>query len=435
MWKELERRFGNTAAISNILLVPLQTAAKFGEEDSDKLQAFADVCADVDSQLDFLPGLGCLNYLTAIGPIVENLPYSLRSKWEKRVVQYAEKYDDAYPSFKDFAAMVREQARLKNYPNVLAAAQPSNRKPKGREHRPRPPETDADPNRRVLKTGLDGKKEPKKEPELGEEKYCHYHQRKGHLLTECKAFEKQALEVRNECVLKAGLCFRCLSAGHRSSECNATVKCAKCGDDRHPTALHKEKPGTTRTEHGEELKTACTSVCHNPFSGGVSCSKIVLVDVLCENRPQQSHRTYAIIDDQSNASMITPNVANRLGATGPIVKYFLTTGSGGREEKSGRRISGVVLRSLTGIIAKLPQLVECTNIPEDKREIATPEMARRFSHLKEIADEIPPCDPKASVEILIGRDAPELLKIRASRNGPKGAPWAQKLDLGWTISG
>ena len=66
-------------------------------------------------------------------------------------------------------------------------------------------------------------------------------------------------------------------------------------------ALHKEKPGTTRTEHDEELKTAGTSVCHNPFSAGVSCSKIVLVDVLCENRPQQSHRTYAIIDDQSNA--------------------------------------------------------------------------------------------------------------------------------------
>ena len=105
------------------------------------------------------------------------------------------------------------------------------------------------------------------------------------------------------------------------------------------------------------------------------------------------------------------------------------------KKKSGRRISRVVLRSLTGIIAKLPQLVECTNIPEGKREIATPEMARQFSHLKEIADEIPPYDPKASVEILIGRDAPELLKIRASRNGPKGAPWAQKLDLGWTISG
>ena len=133
--------------------------------------------------------------------------------------------------------------------------------------------------------------------------------------------------------------------------------------------------------------------------------------------------------------MITSNLANRLGATRPVVKYFLTTCSGRREEKSGRRISGVVLRSLTGIMARLPQIVECANIPDDKREIATPEMARQFSHLKEIADEILPYDPKVSFEILIGRDAPELLKIRARTNGPKGAPWAQKLDLGWTISG
>ena len=161
--------------IVNVVLVRLQAAAKFGEEDSDKLRAFADVFADVHSQLDFLPGLGCLKYLTAIGPSVENLPHSLRSNWEKRVVQYAEKYDDAYPSFKDFAAMVQEQAQLKNHPNVMAAAQPSSPKPKGREHRQRLPETDAEPNRTVLKTGLDGKNDPKKKLKLGEDKYC-YHQ-------------------------------------------------------------------------------------------------------------------------------------------------------------------------------------------------------------------------------------------------------------------
>ena len=73
--------------------------------DSNKLQRFADMCADVDSQLDFLPGLGCLNYPSAIGPIVENLPNFICSKWEKRVVQYTEDYNDAYPGFKEFAAI------------------------------------------------------------------------------------------------------------------------------------------------------------------------------------------------------------------------------------------------------------------------------------------------------------------------------------------
>ena len=222
---------------------------------------------------------------------------------------------------------------------------------------------------------------------------------------------------------------------HRSTECPAAVKCAKCGDDRHPTILHRERAGTTRKEHGEEVRATCTSVCQNPNSVGVSCSKIVLVDAFTENGTQEPYRIYAIIDDQSNASMISPNLADKLGATGPKLKYLLSTCSGTTKEKSGRRVCGVMLRSMAGRTIRLPQLVECSNIPQDKREIVTPEMAMQFSHLKEVAKEIPPYNPKAKVEILIGRDAPELLKVRESRNGQKGAPWAQRLDLGWTISG
>ena len=62
-------------------------------------------------------------------------------------------------------------------------------------------------------------------------------------------------------------------------------------------------------------------------------------------------------------------------------------------------------------------------------------MARRFPHLSNIANEIPQLDENAEIQLLIGRDAPELLKVREFRNGPKGAPWAQKTSLGWTIIG
>lgn len=68
-------------------------------------------------------------------------------------------------------------------------------------------------------------------------------------------------------------------------------------------------------------------------------------------------------------------------------------------------------------------------------EIVTPDMAKQFPHLHDIAKEIPPYNKKAKIELLIGRDAPELLKIRESRNGPLVTPWAQRLDLGWTVSG
>ena len=83
----------------------------------------------------------------------------------------------------------------------------------------------------------------------------------------------------------------------------------------------------------------------------------------------------------------------------------------------------------------MPTLTECDTIPQDKREIPTPSMAKRFPHLTAIASEIPPLDETAKVHLLIGRDAPELLKVRESRNGLRGAPWGQRLVLGWTISG
>ena len=142
------------------------------------------------------------------------------------------------------------------------------------------------------------------------------------------------------------------------------------------------------------------------------------------------------MDDQSNTSLVSSELSDDMGAKGPSEKYFLSTCYGNNQVKYGRRVPGLVIRSVqNGSEADLPILVECDNIPNDKSEVPTPEIVRRFPHLRDIADTIPPLDKSADVHLLIGRDAPELLQIRAFKNGPKGAPWAQKLLVGWTVSG
>ena len=98
-------------------------------------------------------------------------------------------------------------------------------------------------------------------------------------------------------------------------------------------------------------------------------------------------------------------------------------------------MTGVVLKSLKGTESELPTLIECHNIPRDKQEIPTLEMTRRFPHLSDIANKILQLDENAEIHLLIGRHALELLQVREFRNGPKGAPWAQKTLLGWTIIG
>lgn len=83
LWEELERRFGSPAVISNALLERMHETAAFSDEENVKLQEFADLCADIESQIAYLPGLACLNFPNVIQPIVEKLPPSLRRRWEK----------------------------------------------------------------------------------------------------------------------------------------------------------------------------------------------------------------------------------------------------------------------------------------------------------------------------------------------------------------
>jgi hypothetical protein len=67
LWTELEDRFGNPASITN--LAKLCDSSKFSDENKAKLQAFSDLCADIEAQMDYLPGLAYLNYPNTLRPI------------------------------------------------------------------------------------------------------------------------------------------------------------------------------------------------------------------------------------------------------------------------------------------------------------------------------------------------------------------------------
>lgn len=179
---------------------------------------------------------------------------------------------------------------------------------------------------------------------------------------ECKGFATKSLDERTEWILKAGLCYRCLSSGHVSRNCKKSVQCTICGDKRHTALLHKEKPVDEPAIETKEVGTKCTSVC-NTGEGGVSCSKTVLVDVFSKANPDNTRCVYAIIDEQSNCSMISSELADEHGADGPMERYYLSTCSGEREERDGRRVPDLAVQGMTGAASDLPVLVECDSIP------------------------------------------------------------------------
>lgn len=74
-------------------------------------------------------------------------------------------------------------------------------------------------------------------------------------------------------------------------------------------------------------------------------------------------------------------------------------------------------------------------MPDDRSEIPTPEAAKHHSRLCSIAHLLPPLNQDAQILLLLGRNVLKVHKIRDQHNGPKNAPYAQRLDLGWVIVG
>lgn len=238
------------------LIERLCTAARIGDRDNAKIQKLADLCADVDCQMTLLPGLSCLNYPIAIRPIVEGLPGSLKAKWEKEIVRYADEHNDAYPTFRKFSLMIQNQ----NHPNVSAGitVPTSNAQNRHRQESKGKPAPESELEiRRALKTDAaqDSGEAPAKETTRpSRKKYCIFHGMAGHDIAECHSFIKKTVGEREQWIFEEGLCFRCLSPNHEAYKCKENVRCSICGSRRHPNLLHwdseerKEKGNRKREE-------------------------------------------------------------------------------------------------------------------------------------------------------------------------------------------
>ncbi|PFX13533.1 hypothetical protein AWC38_SpisGene22377 [Stylophora pistillata] len=141
------------------------------------------------------------------------------------------------------------------------------------------------------------------------------------------------------------------------------------------------------------------------------------------------------VDNQSNGSLAKTKLFDLLKLNGEAKPHTLKTCSG-TSQVSGRLAHDLIIESLDGTRSyTLPVLTECEAIPDSREEIPTPNVVRALPHLQPIADEIPELCLGAEILLLLGRDAALLHKIHESRNGPKNAPWAQRLDLGWVVIG
>ncbi|XP_072564870.1 uncharacterized protein, partial [Paramormyrops kingsleyae] len=449
VWERLEECYASAEAIEAPLFQKLEGFPKISNREPQRLRDLGDLLHELESAKaeGYLPGLSYLDTARGISPILEKLPVSLQEKWILTGSRYKQKHRVGFPPFSFFSSFVRTEARIRNDPSfqmVTTSAPPmrANKPLKGPAH------ASIVVHKTEVGSLMKGNDIVKNTEDLN--KNCPLH-KKPHPLRKCRGFRGKSLEQRKAFLKENSICFRCCSStSHKAKDCRAAIQCSECDSNRHIAALHdgpapwlsKEIVNPSTSHGGEEDQTSatshatttCTEVCGNGLSGR-SCSKICLVNIYLEGQPERKIKAYVILDDQSNKSLARSTLFDMFGITDYASSYTLKTCSG-VSDVIGRRAKGLVVESIDRkTCLSLPTLLECDELPDNRAEIPTPDAAAHQPHLKALASMIPAMDPNAQILILLGRDIIQVHKVLEQRNGPLGAPFAQRLALGWVIIG
>ena len=356
-----------------------------------------------------LPTLGCLNFPTNLNEIAVKLPRPLTKKWSKIIVDKSNSSGE-FPSFTEFTEFIKYHSSLANDPNAL---QVQDRRP------PR--------NLRTLATATTSESSEDRPAEYG----CPLHETDSHSIQECKTFSRKTLKDKQEFIRRHVLCYKCLLRNHTARSCDTDVKCQICQRD-HLTMFHANNRSQSQGTE-QNIQSMKTQVPENqPL---ISCSKTILVDVFHAKKPHHSMRVFAILDEQSNRSLVSPEITQQLNLEGEEVTYNMNTCNGERSTQKGQLITGLKFKGIKGEPILLPPLFECNYIPDSREDIPTYNVVNQIPHLRKIAKEFPESAQHYPVALLIGRDVSEALEVKQIINGPSGSPYAHRLSLGWTVTG
>ena len=172
------------------------------------------------------------------------------------------------------------------------------------------------------------------------------------------------------------------------------------GDNSGSSSFDRTMPKDETMQKSAEFSTKCTTLCGHELRGR-SCSKTVLADVSVSSDPLKSIRVYAMLDDQSDQTLASPELFDAMNVTNQPEPHSCS----GEVAMYGKRARGFQVSAVDGSACyDLTTLIKCDNIPKEKREIPTPEVAKSYPHLYDIAPLIPEFDAKANIQLLIGRD-------------------------------
>ena len=154
-----------------------------------------------------------------------------------------------------------------------------------------------------------------------------------------------------------------------------------------------------------------------------------------KSNPNHVIKVYGMLDNCSQGTFIKKDILKSLDSPKINTKVTIKTITGTTTEDADI-VNDLIVSSIDGSNQiDLPKVFSRENLPIDQDAIPTPERVRKWSHLQEIADEIPDLDCDVPIGLLIGVNCPAALRPLEVIKEENGGPFAQRTAFGWCIVG
>ncbi|XP_048482485.1 uncharacterized protein LOC119693610 [Plutella xylostella] len=237
---------------------------------------------------------------------------------------------------------------------------------------------------------------------------------RGHDPTECRKFVESDVDSRWHLAKQSRLCFSCLRYRSKTHRCRRR-KCDIDGCERlHHRLLHFVRNDKSEVKNTEVVASTWTPKRTKAYR------KIVKVPV---SGPAGAVDTCALLDDGSTVTLIDSEIAQKIGARGPIDPLYIEGVSDTSVDESASRR---VVLTLTVNARTVQKLHLAAQRVTDQDLAGCP-------HLEDIQHELKHADMKPG--LLIGQDNWHLLMAAEVRVGQRHQPVASRTPLGWVLHG